>query len=247
LGKNKETGIVRIQDQALERRSPRPLLIVAAFAALSLALMAIAGPAMASHEDDFELVPVGTGVGDDCEGFDFGFKLDNMDEIEDLPGDDIYTASDADHTVFIEIQLFFSAEGEVNDFDILDADPAIDGITIKQPNEGGGISHLSFCYNEAEETATPTPTPTPVVTPTPTPVVTPTPTPEETPEGSTPTPTPEQSVAGGTGTPAPSQPDTAMSPNGGPSPIPTLVFGLILLASLGTLAYANVKTARSRG
>jgi len=94
-----------------------------------------------------------------------------------------------------------------------------------------------------EETPSPTPTPTPVETP----VVTPTPTPEETPQGSTPTPTPEQSVEAGTGTPAPSQPNTAMSVNGGPSPIPTLVFGLILLASLGTLAYANVKTVRNRG
>ena len=80
-----------------------------------------------------------------------------------------------------------------------------------------------------------------------TPTTTPTPTPEETPQGSTPTPTPEQSVEAGTGTPAPSQPNTAMSVNGGPSPIPTLVFGLILLASLGTLAYANVKTVRNRG
>jgi hypothetical protein len=112
----------------------------------------------------------------------------------------------------------------------------------------------SLNCTEAEATPTPTPTPveeTPAPTPTPTPVetpvVTPTPTPEETPQGSTPTPTPEESVLAGTGTPAPSQPNTAMSVNGGPSPIPTLVFGLILLASLGTLAYANVKTVRNRG
>jgi hypothetical protein len=93
-----------------------------------------------------------------------------------------------------------------------------------------------------------TPTPTPVVTPTPTPVVTPTPTPEQSVEGSTstPTPTPEQSVQGGTGTPAPSQPDTAVPFGQGPSPVPTAAFALILLAALGTLAWANVKTARRR-
>ena len=62
----------------------------------------------------------------------------------------------------------------------------------------------------------------------------------------TPSESPEGSVAGGTGTPAPSQPDTAMGAAGGPSPIPTIAFGLILLAALGTLAWANVKSARSR-
>jgi len=76
-----------------------------------------------------------------------------------------------------------------------------------------------------------------------------TPTPSPTPEQSvagTSTPSPEQSVQGGTGTPAPSQPDTAMGVEGGPSPIPAIAFGLLLLASLGTLAWVNVKSARSR-
>lgn len=73
---------------------------------------------------------------------------------------------------------------------------------------------------------------------------------ENTPEGSvaegTSTPSPEGSVQGGTGTPEPSQPDTAMGLQGGPSPIPTIAFGMILLASLGSLAYVNVKAARAR-
>ena len=37
-----------------------------------------------------------------------------------------------------------------------------------------------------------------------------------------------------------------MGMSGGPSPIPTIAFGLILLAALGALAWANVKSARSR-
>ena len=40
-------------------------------------------------------------------------------------------------------------------------------------------------------------------------------------------------------------PDTALSLDGA-SPLPTIAFSLILLASLGGLAYANVKTVRNR-
>jgi hypothetical protein len=54
----------------------------------------------------------------------------------------------------------------------------------------------------------------------------------------------EQSVEAGTGTPAASTSNTALFGNGGSS-LPTIVFSLILLASLGTLAYANVKSVRS--
>jgi hypothetical protein len=82
------------------------------------------------------------------------------------------------------------------------------------------------------------------ITPTPTP--TPTPTTEQTEQPGTPTPTAEQSVGGGNPTPEESQPDTALGGQGGPSPLPTLAFALILLASLGTLAYANVRSVRRR-
>ena len=56
---------------------------------------------------------------------------------------------------------------------------------------------------------------------------------------------PEQSVEAGTGTPAPTIPNTSLIDNGS-SPLPTILFSMVLLASLGTLAYANVKTVRSR-
>jgi len=59
-------------------------------------------------------------------------------------------------------------------------------------------------------------------------------------------PTPEGSEAGGTGTPAPSVPDTATSLPGMAGPLATVVFGLILLGSLGALAYANVTAVRRR-
>jgi hypothetical protein len=55
----------------------------------------------------------------------------------------------------------------------------------------------------------------------------------------------EGSVKAGTGTPAASTSNTSLFGDGS-SPLPTILFSLILLASLGTLAYANVKTVRSR-
>jgi hypothetical protein len=55
----------------------------------------------------------------------------------------------------------------------------------------------------------------------------------------------EQSVEAGTGTPAESQPNSSLFFNGS-GPLATIAFSLILLASLGTLAYANVKSVRSR-
>ena len=56
----------------------------------------------------------------------------------------------------------------------------------------------------------------------------------------------EQSVEAGTGTPEESTPDGALS-FGGSSALPTIAFSLILLVSLGGLAYANVKAARNIG
>ena len=83
---------------------------------------------------------------------------------------------------------------------------------------------------DAANPPTPTPTPAGTTPPTATP---------------TPTPTPEGTQLGGTGTPVPSVPNTAMS-LGGSAPLATLLFGGVLLASLGTLAFANVRAARRR-
>jgi len=53
----------------------------------------------------------------------------------------------------------------------------------------------------------------------------------------------EQSVEAGTGTPAASQPDTSLI-TAAVSLLPTVALSLILLASIGALAYANVKARR---
>ena len=54
----------------------------------------------------------------------------------------------------------------------------------------------------------------------------------------------DQGVEAGTGTPAGSMPDGAQSTDGS-SPLPTIAFSLILLASLSALAFANVKASRN--
>jgi hypothetical protein len=54
---------------------------------------------------------------------------------------------------------------------------------------------------------------------------------------------PEGSVGGGTGTPNASIPDTAAAPATGTA-VGTLLFGVLLLASLGSLAYANARAGR---
>ena len=56
----------------------------------------------------------------------------------------------------------------------------------------------------------------------------------------------DQNVEGGTGTPEESVSDGALSLSG-VGPLPTIAFSLILLASLGGLAYANVKSVRNLG
>ena len=111
---------------------------------------------------------------------------------------------------------------------------------INTPSSGrgstvaGGVGHNDD--NSAEENSFQTGvqcvSATIVVNATPTPVV-------------TATPTPVSSVLAGTGTPAASQPDTAQSQDS-VNPIPTIAFMLLMLASLATLAYANVKTVRNR-
>jgi hypothetical protein len=90
---------------------------------------------------------------------------------------------------------------------------------------------------ECEAAANPTPTPKPTSTPAGSQAGTASPSPTSTPEGS---------QAGGTGTPAASLSNSATSLPGAGGPIATIGFGLALLASLGTLAYANVRSVRSR-
>jgi len=78
---------------------------------------------------------------------------------------------------------------------------------------------------------------------------TPTPTPEQEQQGGTPTPTPtgtpEQQAEAGSGTPAASLPNSALGVTT-TSALPTVLLGVILLMSLGTLAWVNVRASGRR-
>ena len=57
---------------------------------------------------------------------------------------------------------------------------------------------------------------------------------------------PEQSVEAATGTPSGTLSNSAISTVKGPGPLPAILFSMVLLGSLGTLAYANVKGVARR-
>jgi hypothetical protein len=229
-----------------EHRRSRAAILVATVAALGLSMALMIQPAFATHVDP-TVIDGNASCGQINVAYDHEFKIDATPE----------TKTYSDPNSDFEVDITVNAGATLMDFS---ANLSVDAVFVKGGTGGGNlyvydpattedtglmtptgqqISHVSFCFNDVpEESPTPTPaeeTATPAEE---------TATPEESVAGET--GTPEQSVAGATGTPAPSQPDTAMGALGGPSAIPTIAFALILLAALGTLAWANVKTARSR-
>jgi hypothetical protein len=242
------------QAHTTERRRSRLAILVAALATLGLSLTVLAQPALANHvvpvlhqdnptcaqlgdyDHEFKVEPVTAGLKDDPNS-DFAVTITLVNTADGQTFD--FSANMAVDAVFVKGGPggnLYSYSPAVTSDTGLHAPGNDQGIAVSTP-PWSGLSHLSFCFNDVPE-ETPTPTPTPVE-------ATPTPTPEQTVQA-TATPTTEGSVQGGNPTPEPSQPDTAMGVQGGPSPIPTIAFALILLAALGTLAWANIKTARSR-
>ncbi len=137
-------------------------------AVVMLIAAALLGPTtprtLANDATDLTLVDVTT----ECQeaGFDFGFKLDGIDMLTE----GTFTASDENHEFLLTIELIDTDDdGEVDDFNVISATPTPDGEIVKQPNVGGGISHITFCFDDEPDA---TPTPTPDATPTPTPAPT---------------------------------------------------------------------------
>ena len=243
----------------LERRTSRLAILVGAVAALGLSLTMLVQPTLASHvtpslhqdnptcgqlgdyDHEFKVEPVTAGVHDDPNS-DFSVTLtlnstadgQTFDFVANLAIDAVFVKGGPGGNLYVYSPAATSDTG-------LHAPGNDQGTAVAGP-PWSGLSHISFCFNDVPDE---TPAPTPAETPVETPAETPAETPEGSVAGGTSTPSPEGSVQGGTGTPAPSQPDTAMGVSGGPSPIPTVAFGLILLAALGTLAWANVRSARN--
>jgi hypothetical protein len=210
----------------------RPLAFVAAIALV----LGLAGTALAVDPDWATVTGYAPATEENNHAETWG---DNCEDIG-VSGQDTFVLPALDAGMVYSLVVVKAGSVQSDGNNTLFANPSAGETVWADSNENGvfdsgeggdkQISHIIVCTEEAEETPTPTPTPTP----------------EQSVNESTPTPTPEQSVQGGTGTPAPSQPDTAMGVQGGPSPVPTIAFALILLAALGTLAWANIKTARSR-
>jgi len=215
----------------------RPMLIVASLAALALSLLWVmspvlaehgtAGPAVAPSEVDFPggepSCPTGEGV-----------RFQNAELADDVTKGHVTLLNvDVDAGTFdFEADAGFlvsyvfakgSTPQNVYNYSGFPGGGVAhdDGLVTPINDASGkpaGISHIDFCVVTAEEESE-----------------------AESEEASG-----EQSVEAGTGTPEESTPDGSLFGNGS-SPLPTIAFSLILLASLGGLAYANVKSARNLG
>jgi hypothetical protein len=222
----------------------RAVIVLAAIAGLILATIVAVTPALAGHTGPLVTpTPSGQSTNYDCDDLvELGF-IDGYDD-EDKSGDSPSGDGSDEH-------VSWNVTGSVVSFEA-DSGWLVIAVNVKGGQQGGniydyttdtlngvdhdnglvppnnpngqpaGVSHLVFCLIEHEEEATPTPTP------------------------ATPTPTPEGGEAGGSGTPAASLSNTAMALGTYAGPVATLVFGLILLGSLGALAYANVSAVRRR-
>jgi len=226
----------------------RPTLLVAAVAALALSLLWVMSPALATH-----VVPTPINEGNPtCD--DFAPEGEDWTQFK-LQGDDLADGTYTDGTLEVTIDNFVNSNsGTPGSFD-WSSNIGVDAVFVKagtdkhnlylydpeetsdtglgpQAGQGNGISHISFCYDEDEESAPPSAEESVSESV------------SESVAESVPA-SAEQSVEAGTGTPAASNPDTA-GIFGGSNPLPTIAFSLILLASLAGLAFANVKGARSR-
>jgi len=226
----------------------RPAILLAALSAIALLAIWLVSPVLATH-----VVPTFVeGNVNSCE--DLGLSGDgwNLDASDVDAGEHTYVNGAWTITI--------TADADLKHFSFKDADPPVLKIAVKAsdgyylydytpggataddglitPNTGGndpqqpqaGLSHFFICFGEASQSVKAS-----VSASVPASVA------ASVPASASGT----QGVLAGTGTPAASTSNTALFGNGS-SPLPTIAFSLILLASLGALAYANVKSVRRR-
>ena len=167
------------------------------------------------------------------------FRLRRLDELKvDPPGDGTFsdgvlsvtitnfTNSDPkgfDWTSNIGVDaVLVKAGSDKHNLYVYDPESTGDTDLGPQDGQGNGISHISFCYDEGDE-STPTPSPSP--------------TPRESELGGnpTPSPTPRESELGGNPTPTPEGevPDRRLP--GWRTRFQSLILSLVLVGSLATL------------
>jgi hypothetical protein len=216
------------------------MLTIAAVSAIALSMIWLAGPVLATH-----VTPTFVEGNHTCaELGDFGheFKVEPV-----LTG----TYDDPNSAFSVDITVNDTADGPTLDFE---SNLGVDAVFVKGGDDGNlysyspaatedtglhaplnpsnkwaGLSHVSFCFTDTPEESVAESEAASV--------------PES--EAESAPASGEQSVEAGTGTPEGSTADSSLF-GAGSSPLPTILFSLILLASLGTLAYANVKSVRNR-
>jgi len=226
----------------------RPTILLAAIAALALSLIWVVSPALGTHVPP---VYVDSENANSCEDLGLDGAGWNLDASDVQSGTHTYTNGAWSITITAD-----AAGADGKNFSFSNASPPVLKLAVKAgdgyylydyspggatadtglitPNTQGndpeapqaGLSHFFICFGEPGESESESQS-------------------QSESESESQSQSGEQSVAAGTGTPAESQPDTAMS-FGGSNPLPTVAFGLILLASLAGLAFANVKASRSR-
>ena len=215
----------------------RLMLTVAAGSAIALSMIWLAGPVLATHVTptfvegnhtcsqldsdfghEFKVEPVVTGTYDDPAS-DFSVDI----TVNDTP-----EGPTLDFESNIGVDAAFVKGGD--DGNLYSYSPPETSDTglhapLNPSGKWAGLSHVSFCFTETPEESAEQSVAASVA--------------ESVPASA------EQSEKAGEGTPEGSQGDTSLLFSGS-GPLATIAFSLILLASLGTLAYANVKSVRSR-
>jgi hypothetical protein len=223
------------------------MLAFAAVAAIALSFALMTRPVLATHVTP-TVIDGNASCGQLNVAYDHEFKIDETPETK------TYSDPNSDFEVDITVndgatEMSFSSNLPV------------DAVFVKGGNEGGNlyvynppvtedsglttptnqqISHVSFCFNDVPDESVEQSVEESVAESVEESVAES----EEESVAESEEESGEQSVAAGTGTPEESVSDGALSLNGS-SPLATIAFSLILLASLGGLAYANVKAARS--
>ncbi len=228
----------------LSGRMARPMILVAALAGLALALAFAVRPAYAGGTADLKEAHVGTNSATDagdfqCEGDEvpagqvlWHFILNGLE-----PGID---AAIPGHFEFQEDgpqdvdSSKWNNDGTTHHFYVYTSgDDTLLGATADIGSSAYNNFNLShICRGEEQESPSPTPSESESES-------------QSESESESESASGEGSQGGTTATPEESVGDGAFG-FGGTNPVSTVLFSLILLASLGSLAYANVRSARSR-
>ncbi len=237
----------------------RTILIVVSLAALLVSLLAVVRPVSAQHGQgdtaSLNIKKIDADTGRTLNGAVFritgiGGTFESGSGTWDVNGNHIPdgTSQAVTNEGFVCIigfpkDTFWTVTEIEPPTDYQGADPASQLVEV---DDDGDCASPDVNFENAQESAQPTPTQSEAASQTST--ATPTTEQSVSPATGTPAPSnsPEGGVKGATGTPGVSQPDTAIGSLASDNPAPTLAFVLILLLSLGGLAYLNVGSARRR-